>query len=130
MKDTSPTDLKEQSEFWISPCQKPDAAVSVTVIIPNYNAAATLSRAVRSVLTQALTDFELIIADDASTDSSWDLITEWIGRDPRIRALRNTVNAGKPIVMNRATSFARGKWLAVLDADDWYHPSRLAILSA
>jgi succinoglycan biosynthesis protein ExoO len=130
MKDTSPTDLEEQSDFWISPCQKPDDDVAVTVVIPSYNAATTLSRAVRSVLTQTRPDFEIIIADDASTDLSWDLITEWLGRDPRIRALRNTVNAGKPIGMNRAVSVARGKWLAVLDADDWFHPKRLATLVA
>src|SRR5437868_13597408 len=102
MNDTSPVDLREQDEFWISPVQKPEEPVATTVIIPTYNAAATLTRAVRSVVAQTQSDIEVIVADDGSTDSSWDLISEWIGRDPRIRGLRNSVNVGKPAVMNRA----------------------------
>ncbi|TAK83857.1 MAG: glycosyltransferase family 2 protein, partial [Aquabacterium sp.] len=72
----------------------------------------------------------VIVADDASTDTSWDVILDWLQRDSRLRALRNKRNGGKSVAMNRAIAIARGRWLAVLDADDWFHPERLRALVA
>ncbi len=128
MTETSTPDTNEQSTFWISPDQQPETTVAASIVIPVYNAASTLSRALRSVLGQTRTDIEVILVDDGSTDSSWDLITDWIGRDPRIRGLHHTITAGKSIALNHAISFARGKWLTVLYADDWFHPARLTTL--
>jgi len=121
--------LFENEECWMSACRLPPSAeVSVSVVVPTYCAEQTLLRAVHSVLTQSLRDLELIIVDDASSDGSWELICELLPRDERIRAIRHKSNHGKPVAMNRAIGLARGRWLAVLDADDWYHPDRLAIL--
>lgn len=123
------TDMRERSDYWISN-QPPFPSVRATVVIPAYGAAETLSRAAESALGQSLRELEVIIVDDASQDNSWDLISELMQKDPRVRAVRNKINRGKSVSMNRAVSIAQGRWLAVLDADDWYHPDRLAALIA
>jgi succinoglycan biosynthesis protein ExoO len=107
------------------PCDNP---VVATIIIPTYQAEATLPRALQSALAQTMREIEVIVADDGSTDSSWRLIEDWLWREPRLRALRGNCNRGKSAIMNCATPFARGKWVGVLDADDWYHPDRFAAL--
>lgn len=100
----------------------------VTVVIPAHAAASTLGRAIQSVLGQSLKEIEVIIVDDASTDATWPLIADVLPQDERVRAIRHQSNRGKSVAMNRAISIARGRWLAVLDADDWYHRDRLAAL--
>lgn len=123
-------EMREEAEFWISRARGSTASVSATVVIPTFNAEGTLLRAVRSALNQTLRDIEVIIVDDASTDSSWRLITALLSEDPRVRAIRHKKNDGKPTAMNRAIAVAQGRWLAVLDADDWYHRDRLSALIA
>jgi len=121
--------LQDEVDFWLSPCrQLPSAVTQVTVVIPTFNAETTLLRAVRSALDQTMREIEVIIVDDASSDSTWDLVTDIFLQDRRVRVLRHKKNTGKPIAMNRAIAIARGQWLAVLDADDWYHPDRLNAL--
>ena len=123
------SEMCERSDYWIS-ADPPAPPVRATVVIPTYGAAETLQRAMQSALDQTLRDIEVIVVDDASPDNSWDLIAELMRADPRIRAVRNKTNRGKSVSMNRAVSVARGRWLAVLDADDWYHPERLGALIA
>jgi succinoglycan biosynthesis protein ExoO len=106
----------------------PDCAVSV--IIPVFNSASTLERAVTSVLRQTLSDLEVIMVDDASRDTSLAEARALAASDPRVRVIALTENRGKPHAMNCATAQARGRWIAVLDADDWYEPERLAQLVA
>jgi succinoglycan biosynthesis protein ExoO len=130
MPDTSLLEVREGVDFWISPDRQGGVPVDVTIVIPTYQAEATLSRAVQSVVRQSLRDIEIIVADDGSTDSSWHHIAGWLAGEPRLRALRNHRNGGKAAAMNCAIRFARGRWLAVLDADDWYHPDRLSALVA
>jgi succinoglycan biosynthesis protein ExoO len=119
--------MKEQGDYWIS-SQTPAPEVRASVVIPTFGAEDTLVRAAESALSQSLRDIEVIIVDDASPDQSWPLIVGLMERDKRVRAVRNRINRGKSISMNRAVSVARGRWLAVLDADDWYHPDRLEVL--
>lgn len=127
--DTVPSvAIREDEEFWITPDIIAPNRPEVTVVIPAYNAAATLERAVRSVLRQSLRDVEVIVVDDASRDESWAAIEEMLIEDGRIRGIRNKTNQGKPVGMNRAIALARGRWLAVLDADDWFEPDRLHTL--
>jgi len=123
------SDMGERSDYWIS-TRPPAPLVRATVVIPTYSAADTLARAIESVRGQTLRDLEIIVVDDASPDKSWDLISEQMQKDDRVRAVRNKTNRGKSISMNRALSIARGRWLAVLDADDWFHPERLEALIA
>ncbi len=124
---TGGSDMRERSDYWIS-TQPPAPSVRATVVIPTYGAAETLPRAIESALNQSLRDLEVIVIDDASPDHSWDLISDLMQKDNRVRAVRNKTNRGKSVSMNRALSVARGRWLAVLDADDWYHPDRLEAL--
>lgn len=125
----TPIALQEMPDFWISP-DRCGAAPRATVVIPCFCAEATLLRAVQSALTQTLRDIEVIVVDDMSSDGSWQLITSLLPRDRRIRALRNKQNGGKSVGMNRAIGVAHGRWIAVLDADDWYDQNRLSVLIA
>jgi succinoglycan biosynthesis protein ExoO len=102
----------------------------VSVVIPLYNSAATIERAAESALRQSLRDIEIIIVDDASPDTSLSEARALAAADSRLRVIALKENRGKSHAMNRAISEARGKWIAVLDADDWYEPDRLAVLIA
>jgi glycosyltransferase involved in cell wall biosynthesis len=100
----------------------------VSVVIPLYNSAATLRRAVASALAQSLRDIEVLIVDDGSRDDSLSLAQQLAAEDPRVRVIALPENRGKPHAMNVAFAAARGTWTAVLDADDWYAPERLETL--
>ncbi len=105
-----------------------EQAPAVTVVIPVYNSGTTLARAVHSVLDQTLRAFELLIVDDGSTDDSLAIAEALAAADARIRVVALPKNAGKARAMNHAAAIARGRWIAVLDADDRYLPTRLATL--
>jgi len=94
----------------------------VTVVMPAYNAERYIDAAVRSVLEQTLTDWELIIVDDGSTDGTGALIDRF--DDPRIIALHKT-NGGIGSARNKALEVARGTFLCFLDADDVMPPRSL-----
>jgi succinoglycan biosynthesis protein ExoO len=106
--------------------QKPQ----VSVVVPVYNSASTLRRAVTSALRQSLGEIEILIVDDCSQDISLALARELATVDNRIRILALPENRGKAHAMNVAIGEASGAWVAVLDADDWYEPNRLAVLIA
>jgi len=98
----------------------------VSVLFPVYNALPDLPRAVRSLLTQTLTDFEIIAIDDGSTDGSGEMLENFALTDPRLRVFHqpNAGELGK--VLNRAAELAEGQYLARQDADDASAPTRLA----
>jgi glycosyltransferase involved in cell wall biosynthesis len=95
----------------------------VSVIIPTYNRAATIERAIRSVLGQTYVDFELLVVDDGSTDNTGTVI-EAIG-DPRVRLMRLPVNSGPAVARNAGIGAARGTLIAFLDSDDVWLPLKL-----
>jgi succinoglycan biosynthesis protein ExoO len=101
-----------------------------SVIIPVYNSVGTLRRAVRSALDQTLADSEILIVDDGSKDDSLALAYRLAEENCRVRVIALPTNHGKSHAMNTAIAKARGTWIAVLDADDWYQPERLATLIA
>jgi glycosyltransferase involved in cell wall biosynthesis len=92
-----------------------------SVIIPAYNSAATLTRAVESVLAQSWPAHEIIVIDDGSID---DTLCVARGFGDRVRVIHQP-NAGVSTARNRGAEAATGDWLAFLDADDWYYPNRL-----
>lgn len=100
-------------------------APRVTVAIPVYNSEATLARCIHSATSQTLRDIEILVADDASTDSSASIAEAIALDDRRVRVIRMPQNGGKPKAMNRMVAEAAGQWVAVLDADDVYLPERL-----
>jgi len=93
-----------------------------SVIIPSYNSAGTLARAIDSVLAQSEPAFEIIVVDDASSDTTPQVARAF---GERVRYLRREQNAGVSAARNFGAEQARGDWLCFLDADDWYLPSRL-----
>ena len=94
----------------------------VSVILPAYNAAATIRRAVESVLAQTMPDFELIVVDDGSEDRTGEIVQSIV--DPRIRYVRRP-HQGLPRTLNTGLAEARAPIVAVQDADDWSKPHRL-----
>jgi glycosyltransferase involved in cell wall biosynthesis len=99
------------------------AAPRVSVVIPVYDRAATVERAVTSVLAQSFADFEVVVVDDGSTDGGCDRIAE---RDPRIRVLRHAANRGPSAARNTGIAASRGEFVAFLDSDDEWLPEKLA----
>jgi glycosyltransferase involved in cell wall biosynthesis len=98
--------------------------IAVTVLMAVYNEARFAPAAVESILGQTFTDFEFLIIDDGSTDSSADYLRNL--RDPRVRLLRNAGNLGLTRSLNKGLDAARGTYLARMDADDIAQPDRLA----
>ncbi len=97
----------------------------VTVAIPVYSSGATLGPSIRSSMHQTLRDLEALVADNASTDFSGAL-AEWLTAEVSdVAGLRLPENGGKPGAMSKLVEAARGKWIAVLDADDAFHDGRL-----
>jgi len=96
----------------------------VTVLIPAHNDAPFLGAAIDSVLAQTLTDFELIVIDDASSDRSREIVKAC--RDPRVRLIVNDTNRGAAAARNRGLAAAAGEYVALLDGNDLSFPRRLA----
>ena len=80
--------------------------------------------ALDSLLSQACADFELIVVDDGSTDETAAILHAYAKRDARIRFLRNETNRGLIFTRNRALQESRGRYVAIADADDLFHPQR------
>jgi hypothetical protein len=95
----------------------------ISVVLPVYNGAADVERAVGSVLTQTCDDFELILINDGSKDNSADVLESM--RDPRIRLFHQD-NIGLAGTLNRGIGLARGRYIARQDQDDLSHPERFA----
>lgn len=90
-----------------------------------YNAGIHLEGAIRSILAQSFTDFEMLIIDDGSTDDSAERVARLEREDARIRLIRNSVNRGLGAVLREGVDLARGELLARMDADDLARPDRL-----
>lgn len=97
----------------------------VSVIMPAYNAEAFVEEAVRSVIAQTLEDWELIVIDDCSKDRTYDIVCSLAQSDRRIRVLRNHQNSGVANTRNRGLDLARGKYVALLDSDDYWKTEML-----
>ena len=96
----------------------------VSVVLPVHNRADVLPRAIRSVLEQELRDFELIVIDDGSADTSADVAESF--EDERIRVIRLDRNRGGNVARNEGIRAARAPLIAFLDSDDRYLPAKLA----
>lgn len=105
---------------------------TVSICIPAYNCVRFVGKAIESVLCQRWQDFEIVVVDNASTDGTLDAVAAFA--DPRIRVYQNDENIGAAPNFNRAVSYARGRYLKVLCADDVIYPAcldrQIAILQA
>lgn len=100
-------------------------ALLVSILMSVYNGEATLRTAVDSILAQTFTDFEFIICDDGSTDSTWEILCEYREKEGRIRILQNSQNLGLAASLNNCFTIAEGRYIARQDADDVSAPDRL-----
>ena len=102
-----------------------ESAPLVSVIIPSYNRAATLARAMRSVLNQGYSNLELLIVDDGSTDNTQDIVRSF--DDPRVRYLKSEQNEGASGARNRGLVSAKGYFVAFQDSDDEWLADKLQL---
>ncbi|MBQ4516013.1 MAG: glycosyltransferase [Clostridia bacterium] len=99
---------------------KPD----ISVIMSVYNGETYLKEAIESVINQTFKNWELIIINDCSTDSTAEILAEFEARDERIKVHPNEVNLKLPTSLNKAISLSEGKYIARMDADDICLPDR------
>jgi len=101
------------------------SAPLVSVIIPSFNRAATIGKAIRTALDQTVRDIEVIVVDDGSSDvEALATLIEGVG-DNRLRLLRQPVNRGVSAARNAGIDAARGRFVAFLDSDDYWLPAKL-----
>lgn len=101
--------------------------VEISVIMAVYNAKDEdiLKLAVESILNQTYENFELIICDDCSTDGTFEILQKLARKDERIALLRNETNLGAGSARNRCLQISQGKFIAIMDSDDYSSPDRL-----
>jgi teichuronic acid biosynthesis glycosyltransferase TuaG len=100
-------------------------APTVSVIMPAHNAARFLDEAIGSVAAQTFTDWEMIVVDDDSADSTRAIVERWAASDRRIRLVRQSPQQGAAAARNRALAETRGRYVAFLDSDDLWRPEKL-----
>ena len=97
----------------------------VSVILPTFQRAHLLPRSIASVVSQTLTNWELLIIDDGSTDNTRQVVSPWCVQSPRIHYIPQP-HRGVSAARNRGIAAARGPYIACLDSDDEYHATHLA----
>ncbi|MFD1720154.1 glycosyltransferase family 2 protein [Amnibacterium endophyticum] len=101
--------------------------MSVSVVVPAYDSCETVEAAIRSALNQTVPPLEVLVVDDASSDATA-AVVERIARDePAVRLVRLPANAGVSAARNTGIGLARGRWIALLDADDVWLPDKLEV---
>src|SRR5690606_25812923 len=102
---------------------------AVSVLMPCYNAAATLDETLASLAAQNHSDFEIVAVDDGSRDDTLAILHNWAAREPRLRVLARE-HAGIIPALNAGLEACRGAYVARMDADDLSDPARLSKQSA
>lgn len=97
---------------------------TASIVVPAYNAAATIAETLDSLLAQRFEDFEIIVVDDGSTDGTGAVVTRYA--DPRLHCLRQR-NRGLAGAHNTGIAHARGRYIAFCDADDLWEPEKLGL---
>lgn len=96
----------------------------VSIIMPSWNTARFIGESIQCVIDQTYKQWELLIVDDCSTDSTDAVVKKYLS-DDRIRYMKNEKNSGAAITRNRALREAHGEWIAFLDSDDLWAPEKL-----
>lgn len=99
--------------------------IDLTVLMSVFNGAEHVRESIESILSQTYSRFEFLIIDDASTDSTAEILMECVARDSRIRVVRNMENLGLGAALHHGVLQAKGTWIARMDADDIAFPDRL-----
>lgn len=99
--------------------------VRVSVIMGAYNCATTIGKSIESIQAQSFRDWEFIICDDCSTDTTCNVVQNYIDNDARIKLIHNDQNSRLAYSLNHCLSVASGEFIARMDADDISFPDRL-----
>ncbi len=97
----------------------------VSIIMPSYNCGEYIEETIRSVQEQTYHNWEIVFIDDCSSDDTIARVSEMMAYDDRIRLFKNTANLGAAVSRNIAIKEARGRWIAFLDSDDLWAPTKL-----
>ena len=97
----------------------------VSIIMPSYKCGRFIERSIKSVLAQSYSNWELFIVDDCSGDETIDIVLKYKKDDNRIRVYSNSANSGAAVSRNTALRNAKGRWIAFLDSDDLWEPTKL-----
>lgn len=106
-----------------------EPAPRFSVVVPAYNAASTLAQTLNAVLAQGVSDWECVVVDDGSGDTTLAIASEYSEQDPRIRVIHQT-NAGTAGAYNTAIAASRGDFVVICSADDVLLPDHLMMFSA
>ena len=98
---------------------------NVSVITPVYNAEKFLKETIDSVLKQTYKDYEYLLVDDCSTDSSADIVKEYAENDNRVKYIKLKENSGAAVARNTGLEHAQGRYIAFVDSDDLWYPEKL-----
>lgn len=101
------------------------ASPLVSIIMPTYNVENYITQTIKCVLSQTFMDWELVITDDCSTDSTVNLIKQFAVKDERVKLYILSHNSGAAIARNNSIEKASGRFIAFLDSDDWWYPEKL-----
>lgn len=100
--------------------------IIVSIILPTYNGARYIKRAIDSVIAQTFSDWELLVIDDGSKDDTGNIVKEYTNKDSRIIYLKNEINLGIQKTLNKGLKEAKGKYIARIDDDDeWIDKDKL-----
>ena len=97
----------------------------VSIIVPMYNAEKFIGKTIESVLSQTYKNWEMLIMNDVSTDNSFAVVSEFAKKDERIKIVNTEKNVGVVKGRNYLIDLASGKYIAFLDADDYWHNEKL-----
>lgn len=100
----------------------------ISIAMTTYNGEKYLREQIESILAQTINDFELIICDDCSTDSTWNTLSSYSSVDPRIKIYRNGKNLGYMKNFEKAMGLCKGEYIALSDQDDIWMPNHLEVL--
>lgn len=99
----------------------------VSIILPSYNVGKYIAQTIESVTAQTYPDWELLITDDCSTDDTCAIVKRYADRDARIKLFVLDKNSGAGAARNYSINKAEGRYIAFLDADDWWYPDKLQV---
>lgn len=99
----------------------------ISIIVPVYNVELYLRQCLDSILSQTFKDWECILIDDGSTDSSPSICDEYVSRDSRFK-VAHKINEGLSSARNEALKLAKGEYIGFVDSDDWIEPEMYEVL--
>lgn len=97
----------------------------ISIITPSYNSSRFIAETIESVLVQTYQNWEMLITDDCSKDDSVEIIQRYTKKDPRIKLFQLEKNSGAGVCRNNSIREAKGRYIAFLDSDDRWYPSKL-----